>query len=208
MLPPARVSSMLPPARVKILSKQNHKLCCYSGISVRCSCTHGIWKAGASGTDAVRELFLGSTAIWFLGSVHATSYFYDDNDVSQLSAMTTLLRRRHGRSVKFIHRCCWVSVSISSIYLLVLFLPVLQYACLDVLQSSFKYACLECVTFKLSICVYAIIMLNNFLIKIVRKLSKFLTEASAESFIYIYRTKIITWVDSKSKNKKEIKKQL
>jgi hypothetical protein len=101
----------------------------------------------------------------------------------------------------------YLSLSPLFIYLF-FFLPVLQYACLDVLQSSFKYACLECVTFKLSICVYAIIMLNNLWIKIVRKLSKFLTEASAESFIYIYRTKIITWVDSKSKNKKEIKKQL
>jgi hypothetical protein len=48
-------------------------------------------------------------------------------------------------------------------------------------------------------------MLNNFWIKIVRKLSKFLTEASAESFIYIGQ-KLFTWVDSKSKNKKEIKK--
>jgi hypothetical protein len=56
------------------------------------------------------------------------------------------------------------------------FLPVLQYACLDVLQSSFKYACLECVTFKLSICVYVIIMSNNFWINIMRKLSKFLTD--------------------------------
>jgi hypothetical protein len=26
----------------KILSKQNLKLCCYSGISVRCSCAHGV----------------------------------------------------------------------------------------------------------------------------------------------------------------------
>jgi hypothetical protein len=49
------------------------------------------------------------------------------------SATTTLLRRRHGRSVEFTHRHCWVSVSIFSLYLLVLFLPVLQYACLDVL---------------------------------------------------------------------------
>jgi hypothetical protein len=50
-------------------------------------------------------------------------------------------------------------------------------------------------------------MLNNFWIEIVRKLSKFLTEASAESFIYIYiGQKLFTWVDSKSKNKKEIKK--
>jgi hypothetical protein len=55
------------------------------------------------------------------------------------------------------------------------FLLVLQYACLDVSQSSFKYACLECVTFKLSICVYVIIMSNNFWIKIMRKLSIFLT---------------------------------
>jgi hypothetical protein len=58
------------------------------------------------------------------------------------------------------------------------FLLVLQYACLDVLQSSFKYACLECVTFKLSICVYVIIMSNNFWIKIMRKLSRFLTSES------------------------------
>jgi hypothetical protein len=55
----------------------------------------------------------------------------------------------------------YLSVSLLFIYLF-FFLPILQYACLDVLQSSFKYACLECVTFKLSICVYIIIMLNNF----------------------------------------------
>jgi hypothetical protein len=132
--------------------------------------------AGASRTDAVRELCSGCTAIWFLGSVRASAYFDDDDDVSQLSATTTLLRRRHGRSVEFIHRRYWISASISSVYLLVLFLPVLQYVCLDVLQSSFKYACLECVTFKLSICVYVIdiIMSNNFWINIMRKLSKFL----------------------------------
>jgi hypothetical protein len=53
------------------------------------------WRAGAFGTDAVRELYSGCTAIWFLGSVHTTAYFDDDDDddVSQLSAMTTLLRR-------------------------------------------------------------------------------------------------------------------
>jgi hypothetical protein len=79
------------------------------------------WRAGASGTDVVRELCWGCTAIWFLGSVHATAYFDDDDDVSQLSATTTLLRRRHGRSVEFIHRRGWVSASISSVYLLVLF---------------------------------------------------------------------------------------
>jgi hypothetical protein len=67
-------------------------------------------------------------------------------------------------------------LSLYSLFIyLFFFLPVLQYACLDVLQSSFKYACLECVTFKLSICVYVIIMSNNFWIKIMRKLSRFLT---------------------------------
>jgi hypothetical protein len=40
------------------------------------------WRAGASGTDAVRELCSGCTAIWFLGSVRATAYFDDDDDVS------------------------------------------------------------------------------------------------------------------------------
>jgi hypothetical protein len=79
------------------------------------------WRAGASGTDAVCELCSGCMTIPFLGSAHVTAYFDDDDDVSQLSATTTLLRRRHGRSVEFIHRCCWVSVSISSVYLLVLF---------------------------------------------------------------------------------------
>jgi hypothetical protein len=79
------------------------------------------WRAGASGTDAVRELCSGCTAIWFLGSVRATAYFDDDDDVSQLSATTALQRRRQGRSVEFIHRPYWVSVSISSVYLLVLF---------------------------------------------------------------------------------------
>jgi hypothetical protein len=68
----------------------------------------------------------------------------------------------------------YLSLSPLFIYLF-LFLPVLQYACLDVLQSSFKYACLEHVTFKLSICVYVIIMSNNFWIIIMRKLSIFLT---------------------------------
>jgi hypothetical protein len=77
-------------------------------------------RAGASGTDVVRELCSGCMAIWLLGSIHATAYFYYD-DVSRLSATTTLLRRRHGRSIEFIHRRCWVSVSIFSLYLLVLF---------------------------------------------------------------------------------------
>jgi hypothetical protein len=56
------------------------------------------WRAGASGTDAVRELCSGCTTIWFLGSVHATAYFDDDDDVSQLYATTTLtwpIRRVH-----------------------------------------------------------------------------------------------------------------
>jgi hypothetical protein len=135
--------------------------------------TRDHWRAGASGTDVVRELCSGCTAIWFLGSVHATAYFYDDDDVSRLSATTTLPRRRYGRSIEFIHRRCWVSASISSIYLLVLFsanYSICMFRC-----SSFKYACLECVTFKLSICVYVIIMSNNFWIKIMRKLSRFLT---------------------------------
>jgi hypothetical protein len=69
----------------------------------------------------------------------------------------------------------YLSLSLLLIYLF-FFLSVLQYACLDVLQSSFKYACLECVTFKLPICVYIIIMSNNFWINIMRKLSKFLTQ--------------------------------
>jgi hypothetical protein len=70
-------------------------------------------------------------------------------------------------------------LSLSSLFIfLFLFLPFLQYACLDVPQSSFKYACLECVTFKLSICVYVIFMSNIFWIKIVRKLSIFLTHKS------------------------------
>jgi hypothetical protein len=77
------------------------------------------WRVGASGTDVLRELCSGCTSIWFLGSVHAIAYFYDD-DVSRFFATTTLLRR-HGRSVEFIHRRCWVSVSISSVYLPVLF---------------------------------------------------------------------------------------
>jgi hypothetical protein len=69
-------------------------------------------------------------------------------------------------------------LSLSSLFIfLFFFLSALQYACLDVLQSSFKYACLECVTFKLSICVYVIIISNNFCIKIMRKLSRFLTAA-------------------------------
>jgi hypothetical protein len=42
-------------------------------------------------TNTVREFCSGCTAIWFLGSVHTTAYFYDD-DVSQLSATTMLLR--------------------------------------------------------------------------------------------------------------------
>jgi hypothetical protein len=67
-------------------------------------------------------------------------------------------------------------LSLYSLFIyLFFFLLVLQYACLYVLQSSFKYACIECVTFKLSICVYVIIMSNNLWIKIMRKLSRFLT---------------------------------
>jgi hypothetical protein len=98
------------------------------------------WRAGASGTNAVRELCSGCTAIWFLGSVHVTAYFYDD-DVSRLSATTTLLRRRHGRSVKFIHRHCWVSVFISSVYFLVLFSassPICMFRC----SSKFISICI------------------------------------------------------------------
>jgi hypothetical protein len=83
-------------------------------------CARNRCRAGASGTDVVCELCSGCTTIWFLGSIHATDYFYDDN-VSRFSATTTLLRRQHGRSVEFIHRHCRVSVSISSVYLPVLF---------------------------------------------------------------------------------------
>jgi hypothetical protein len=45
-------------------------------------------------------------------------------------------------------------LSLSPLFIYLFFsLPVLRYVGVDVLQSSFKYACLECVTFKLSICV-------------------------------------------------------
>jgi hypothetical protein len=105
------------------------------------------WRAGASGTDAVRELCC-----------------YDD-DMADPSSSSTVAAG-------------YLSLSPLFIYLF-LFLPVLQYACLDVLQSSFKYAYLECVTFKLSIYVYVIFMSNNFWIKIMRKLSRFLTILNA-----------------------------
>jgi hypothetical protein len=42
-------------------------------------------RAGASGTDTVRELCLGCTKIWVLGSIRATVY----DDDSRLSATTT-----------------------------------------------------------------------------------------------------------------------
>jgi hypothetical protein len=50
------------------------------------------WREGASGIDTVHELCSGCTTIWFLG---AYARLYDDDD-SRLSAMITLLRRRHG----------------------------------------------------------------------------------------------------------------
>jgi hypothetical protein len=81
----------------------------------------------------------------------------------------------------------YLPLSLLFIYLF-FFLLVLQYAYLDVLQSSFKYACLECVTFKLSICVYVIIMSNNFWINIMRKLSKFLTLSLSRRLISLALT--------------------
>jgi hypothetical protein len=74
---------------------------------------------------------------------------YDDDDMADPSNSSTAAAG-------------YLSLSSSFIFLF-FFLLVLQYACLDVLQSSFKYACLECVTFKLSICVYVIIMSKKFL---------------------------------------------
>jgi hypothetical protein len=179
-------TSRLEKRKKYILSKQNQTLLFSEDPCPVFLHARDRWRACASGTDAVRELCSECTAIWFFGSVHATAYFYND-DVSRLSATTTLLRRRHDRSVEFIHRRCWVSVSISSVFFLLL---VLQYACLDVLQSSFKYACLECVTFKLSICVYVLIMSNNFWIKIMRKLSRFLTNCSRTADYMIKKIKI------------------
>jgi hypothetical protein len=124
-------------------------------------CARDRWRAGASGTDAVRELCSGCTAIWFLGSIHATAYFYDDDDVSQLSATTTLLRRRHGRSVEFIHRRCWVSVPISSIYLLVLF------------SAGSSICRCRCSSKFVQICMFGMCYIQ--IINLCIKLSKFLT---------------------------------
>jgi hypothetical protein len=47
------------------------------------------WRAGASGTDVVRELCSRCTGNLVFGSVRATVYINDD---SRLTAMTTLLR--------------------------------------------------------------------------------------------------------------------
>jgi hypothetical protein len=69
--------------------------------------------------------------------VHVTAYFYDD-DVSRLSAMTTLQRLRcygddmANPSSSSTATAGYLSLSPLFIYLF-FFLPVLQYACLDVL---------------------------------------------------------------------------
>jgi hypothetical protein len=112
---------MLPPVRVwKILFKQNLKLCCYSGISVRCSCAHGITKGQVPSEPM---LYVNSTR-----GVRQFGFWEHSRDCLLLrrrlqTAATTLLRRRqrqHGWSgVLQRYRRSWVYVSISHLYLCV-----------------------------------------------------------------------------------------
>jgi hypothetical protein len=118
------------------------------------------WRVGASGPDVLRELCSGVRQFGFWGAftrlpTSTTTTSPDSlqrlrcyDDMADPSSSSIAAAGYRSLSPLFIYLFC--------------FLLVLQYACLDVLQSSFKYACLECVTFKISICVYVIIMSNNF----------------------------------------------
>jgi hypothetical protein len=147
----------------KILSKQNHKHCCYSGIFVRCCCAHGI--AGGQVPPEPTPFVNSARGVrqfgfWgvFTQLPTSTTTMTSPNSLQRLRCYDDDMADPSSSSTA---AAGYLSLSPLFIYLF-FFLPILQYACLDVLQSSFKYACLECVTFKLSICVYIIIMLNNF----------------------------------------------
>jgi hypothetical protein len=134
------LSSLLRPVSVKkILSKQNHKLYCYSGTSVWCSYAHGSLEG---------RCLRNRRRSWTLLGVYDNLVFLVRSRdclllrrrcLPTLSATTAMLWRRRDRSVEFIHRRCWVSVSISSIYLLVLFSVSSSICMFRCLQSSFKY---------------------------------------------------------------------
>jgi hypothetical protein len=160
---------------MKILSKTKSQTLLLLEYLRPCSCVHRI--AGAqvppeptpfvNSARGVRKFGFWGAFMRLPTSTTATSpdslqrlHCYDDDMADPTSSSTAAVG--------------YLSLSPLFIYLF-LFLSVLQYACIDVLQSSFKYACLECVTFKLSICLYVIIMSNNFWIKIMRKFSIFLT---------------------------------
>jgi hypothetical protein len=158
-----------------LVGVENHKLCCYSGISVRCSYAHGI--AGGQVPPEPTPFVNSARGVrqfgfWgvFTRLPTSTTTMTSPNSLQRLRCYDDDMADPSSSSTAVVGY-----LSLSSLFIYLFFLPDLQYACLDVLQSSFKYACLECVTFKLSICVYVIIMLNNFWIKIMRKLSKFLT---------------------------------
>jgi hypothetical protein len=147
---------MLTPVCVKNTLQTKHKLCCYLGISVRCSCAHGI--AGPEPTSFVNSA-RGVRQFGFWGAFTRlpTSTTTTTTSPDSLQRLRCYDDDMADPSNSSIAATGYLSLSPLFIYLF-FFLPIIQYACLDALQSSFKYACLKCVTFKLLICVYVIII--------------------------------------------------
>jgi hypothetical protein len=121
----------------KILSKQNHKLCCYSGISVRCSCAHGIiggqvppeQMSFVNSARGVRQFgFWGAFTRLPTSTTTTTSpdslqrLRCHDDDMADPSSSSTAAAGYLPLSPLFIY--------------LFFFLPIIQYACLDVLRLN------------------------------------------------------------------------
>jgi hypothetical protein len=120
------------------------------------------WRAGASGTEPFVNSARGVRQFGFWGAfTRLPTFMTTTTSLDSLQRLCCYDDDMTDPSSSSTAAAGYLSISPLFIYLF-FFLPIIQYACLDVLQSSFKYACLERVTFKLSICVYVIIMSNNF----------------------------------------------
>jgi hypothetical protein len=146
---------MLPPVRVwKILFKQNLKLCCYSGISPVLLRARDHQRAGAFGTNVVRELYSGCTTIWFLGAFArlptSTTTTPDCSNYSATTTTTTTWLIRGPPTLSAIMSICFY---LSSLFMCCSFYPFFMipfYMHVQKLFFSSWYICM-CVMFKPSI---------------------------------------------------------
>jgi hypothetical protein len=127
------------------------------------------WRAGASGTDAVRELCSGCTTIWFLGGVRATACI----DFSTTTTTPDFLQRL----LCYNDNDTMVDPGSSNArYLLISLIFIYALFFLSFFSSSFLYAYIEIVLL-IMVNFICVIMFNSVIlwIKIMWKLLNFLT---------------------------------